>query len=124
MISKNEVIIANLLNKYKDRVSYAYEAKLTIENSGISVKPDFTIDNMETHKRFYWEHLGMMSKTDYRDKWEKKLNGYLADGFVLHTEVGPNDNKVLIITEENLRGGINSADMNQLIRVIILDEVD
>ena len=124
MISKNEVIIANLLNKYKDRVSYAYEAKLTIENSGRSIKPDFTIDNMETHKRFYWEHLGMMSKTDYREKWEKKLEGYLADGFVLHTKAGPDDDKVLIITEENLRGGINSADMNQLIKVIILDEVD
>jgi len=123
MISKNEVIIANLLNKYKARISYAYEAKLTIENSGRSIKPDFTIDNLETRKRFYWEHLGMMSKTDYRGKWEKKLEGYLADGFVLHTEAGPGDDKILIITEENLRGGINSVELDRLIREVILDEV-
>lgn len=124
MISKNEVIIANLLNKHKARISYAYEAKLTIENSGRSIKPDFTIDNLETHKKFYWEHLGMMSKKDYREKWEKKLEGYLADGFVLHTEAGPNDDKVLIITEENLRGGIDSLEMNRLIKEIILGDVD
>jgi len=48
------------------------------------VKPDFTIDNINTGKRFYWEHLGMMTKTDYREKWEKKLASYIKDGFVLH----------------------------------------
>ncbi len=120
MISKNEVIIANLLNKYKDRITYAYEAKLTIENSGRSIKPDFTIDNLGTHKRFYWEHLGMMSKTNYREKWGKKLEGYLKDGFVLHTDAGPDDDKVLIITEENLRGGIDSASIDRLITRVIL----
>jgi len=122
MISKNEVIIANSLNKYKKRISYAYEAKLTIENSGRSIKPDFTIDNLETHRRFYWEHLGMMSKDDYREKWEMKLAGYLADGFVLHTDATSADDKVLIITEENPRGGIDSSAIDRLVREVILEE--
>lgn len=122
MISKNEVIIANSLNKYKKRISYAYETKLTIENSGRSIKPDFVIDNLETHRRFYWEHLGMMTRDDYLEKWKKKLAGYLADGFVLHTGSTSEDDKVLIITEENPRGGIDSSAIDRLIREVILEE--
>lgn len=71
MLSKNEVIIANCLNKYKKRITYAYEDKLKLDASGFAVKPDFTVDNLETGKRFYWEHLGMMTKTDYRERWER-----------------------------------------------------
>lgn len=85
MISKNEVIIANCLNKYKKQISYAYEDKLKFDNTARTVKPDFTIENLSTGKKFYWEHVGMMTKTDYREKWEKKLASYIQDGFVLHT---------------------------------------
>jgi hypothetical protein len=126
MLSKNEVIIANCLNKYKKRISYAYEDKLKFDNSGRTVKPDFTIENIETGKKFYWEHLGMMTKTDYREKWEKKLESYLKDGFILYTNANANananDEKVLIITEENPNGGINSQEMDNIIRKYILEE--
>ena len=122
MLSKNEVIIANALNKYKDRISYAYEDKLKIASSGRTIKPDFTIDNLETHRRFYWEHLGMMTKTDYRDKWEKKLQGYLDEGFVLSTEASSDDDKILIITEENPNGGIDSREIDRIIKDTILEE--
>jgi hypothetical protein len=120
MISKNEVIIANLLNKYSDRLIYSYEDKLKFEQTGRSVKPDFTIDNLASGKRFYWEHLGMMTRKSYRDKWTLKLEGYRNEGFVRHTEVTPTDEKVLIITEENPNGGIDSQQIDGIIREVIL----
>jgi len=122
MISKNEVIIANCLNKYKDRISYAYEDKLTLEGSGRTIKPDFTIENLDTGRIFYWEHLGMLTKEEYREKWNLKLQGYLDDGFVLHSKADYNDDKVLILTEENPNGGIDSQYFDQLVREVILEE--
>lgn len=122
MLSKNEVIIANCLNKYKRQITYAYEDKLKLDTSDRTIKPDFTIDNLSTGKRFYWEHLGMMTKTDYREKWRKKLEGYLKDGFVLHTEAKPGDERILILTEENPNGGINSQDIDITVRKYILEE--
>jgi ATP-dependent exoDNAse (exonuclease V) alpha subunit len=122
MLSKNEVIIANCLNKYKKRISYAYEDKLKLDTSGRTVKPDFTIENIETGKKFYWEHLGMMTKTDYREKWEKKLEGYMKDGFVVFTNATAADEKVLIITEENPNGGINSQEIDNIVHKFILED--
>jgi energy-coupling factor transporter ATP-binding protein EcfA2 len=122
MLSKNEVIIANCLHKYKKQISYAYEDKLKFDNTARTVKPDFTIENLGTGKKFYWEHLGMMTKTDYREKWEKKLAAYLHDGFVLHSKASTNDEKILILTEENPNGGINSQEIDALVRIYILEE--
>jgi energy-coupling factor transporter ATP-binding protein EcfA2 len=122
MISKNEVIIANCLNKYKKQISYAYEDKLKFDNSAKTIKPDFTIENLATGKKFYWEHLGMMTKIDYREKWEKKLASYIQDGFVRYKEAKPTDEKVLIITEENPNGGINSQEIDKLVRTFILED--
>jgi hypothetical protein len=64
----------------------------------------------------------MMTKTDYREKWEKKLNGYLQDGFVLHTNATWENDKVLIVTEENPNGGINSQAIDKLVKQTILEE--
>ncbi|NLG04602.1 MAG: AAA family ATPase, partial [Clostridia bacterium] len=86
MISKSEVIIANCLNKYKKDIRYAYENKLTLLSTGRTIKPDFTIEHLGTGRVFYWEHLGMMTREDYRQKWEKKKQGYIDDGFVVFTE--------------------------------------
>jgi hypothetical protein len=124
MLSKNEVIIANCLNKkeYRDIITYAYEDKLRLETSERTIKPDFTIDNIVTGRRFYWEHLGMMSKSDYREKWEKKLSGYLNDGFVKHSNVNArNSDKVLIITEENPNGGIDSQFIDNIVKTVIIE---
>lgn len=122
MISKNEVIIANCLNKYKDQISYAYEDKLKLEETGRTIKPDFTIENLDTGRVFYWEHLGMLTKEKYREKWDKKLKGYLDDGFIKFTDASNTDDKVLVITEENPDGGIDSQYFDQLVRKVILEE--
>ncbi|VVB87290.1 RecBCD enzyme subunit RecD [uncultured archaeon] len=122
MISKNEVIIANCLNKYKKQISYAYENKLKLENSGRTIKPDFTIEHLGNGRRFYWEHLGMMTRDDYREKWELKKKGYFNDGFVIFTEANSDTDKVLIITEENPNGGVDSQYFDQIVRKYILGE--
>lgn len=122
MISKSEVIIANCLNKYKREITYAYEDKLRLEVEERTVKPDFTIEHLDTGRIFYWEHLGMMAQKNYREKWLKKLEGYRNDGFVLHTEAGPTDDKVLIITEDNPNGGIDSKYIDDLVGQIILED--
>jgi len=77
---------------------------------------------LETGRIFYWEHLGMLTKEDYREKWNKKLNGYLNDGFVLHKDATFKDTKVLIVTEENPNGGVDSQYFDQLVRTVILEE--
>ena len=120
MISKNEVIIANLLDDYRNQIRYSYEDKLKFEETGRTVKPDFIIDHLVSGRRFYWEHLGMMTLRDYRDKWEKKLAQYLSEGFVLYTKAKSTDRKVLIVTEENPNGGINSHEIDTLIKNVIL----
>ncbi|MFM2385819.1 MAG: hypothetical protein RL660_576 [Bacteroidota bacterium] len=121
MISKNEVIIANCLHKYKKQITYSYEDKLKFDNSQRTIKPDFTIDNIISNKRFYWEHLGMMTQTEYREKWQLKLKEYINEGFVLHTNCTSNDEKILIITEENPNGGINSQVIDEIVRSYILE---
>jgi hypothetical protein len=120
MISKSEVIIANCLNKYKHDIQYAYESKLTLERSGRTIKPDFTIEHLGNGKIFYWEHLGMMTEEDYREKWEKKKKAYLDDGFTLFTEADEDSEKILIVTEENPNGGIDSSHFDDLIRKHII----
>lgn len=40
----------------------------------------------------------------------------LDDGFVLHSKADYNDDKVLILTEENPIGGIDSQYFDQLVR--------
>lgn len=120
MISKSEVIVANCLNKYKSQINYVYEDKLKIESEERVVKPDFMIEHLDNGRIFYWEHLGMMTKKDYREKWLKKLDGYRKDGFLMHTEATYKDSKVLIITEDNPNGGIDSKYIDSIVQEIIL----
>jgi hypothetical protein len=120
MISKSEVIIANCLNKYKSEITYAYENKLEIKSSGRTVKPDFTIEHIASGRIFYWEHLGMMTLDSYREKWAKKKQGYLDDGFVVFTDASEDDEKILILTEENPNGGVDSKYFDDIIKKYIL----
>lgn len=120
MISKNEVIIANLLNKYQDQIIYSYEDKLRFQETGRTVRPDFVIENFISNRVFHWEHIGMMTLRNYREKWLAKLEAYKNDGFVLHSEADASSAKVLIVTEENPNGGIDSQYIDHLIHSIIL----
>ena len=68
--------------------------------------PDFTI---ETPKGIvYWEHLGMLNDIDYKNRWEHKK--------LLYKQIGISEkNENLIITEDDVYGGIDSEKIVTII---------
>lgn len=112
MISKSEVIIADKL--HNNKINYAYEAPLN-DQSGITIHPDFTIEDSDSGIIYYWEHLGMLTKDDYRSKWKRKQEWYERNGIVEHT-INPNADKQLIITRDKADGGIDSSEIKELIQ--------
>jgi len=71
VISKSEVIIANIL--YTSNIEYEYEKKIPYEN-GNYILPDFTI--YHNGKTYYWEHLGLIGVENYDKRWIKKKRIY------------------------------------------------
>ena len=108
--SKSEVIIANLL--HANRVNYQYEAPLEVDS--LIKYPDFTIEDDDTGEMYYWEHLGMLSDYNYRQRWNKKLMWYREQG-ILPIDEGNGSRGTLITTEDSEDGGIDSEAVSQLI---------
>jgi hypothetical protein len=102
--SKSEVIIANML--YEAGIPYEYEKELDLGEDGIRI-PDFTIDDAESGKLFYWEHCGMMSDEYYRQRWEEKLEVYKKHDIV--------EGKNLIASYDDKNGSIDSVAIKALI---------
>jgi hypothetical protein len=114
--SKSEVIIANeLANR---RIDYTYERPLTIAD--VTKYPDFTIEDMESGVTFYWEHCGMLQVPSYRRRWEEKLAWFRAHGILLADE-GRGKNGTLIITRDDVNGGIDSANIHKIITELLTD---
>jgi hypothetical protein len=111
MISKSEVIIADKL--YYNEINYAYEAPIT-DDKGISIHPDFTIEDSDTGITYYWEHLGLLTKDDYRSKWKRKTEWYERNGIIEYTKDRDAD-KQLIITRDKPDGGIDSSEIKEII---------
>lgn len=65
--SKSEVIIANLL--YENGIDYEYEAPLYYDGHKCLL-PDFTLTI--GGKQLYLEHVGMLDKLDYAQRWKQK----------------------------------------------------
>ena len=104
--SKSEVIIADSL--FYAGIDYSYEDDLVL-NNGIIAHPDFTIYK-GGQPIFYWEHLGMLQKEDYREKWDIKRKSYEENGII--------EGKNLIISKDGLDGSINSQEIDRLIALI------
>lgn len=117
MISKSEVIIADHL--FYNKVNYAYEQILRDEN-GREIKPDFTIEDPDTGRVFYWEHLGLLTKENYRNKWKLKESWYRDNGIVPLDEAKDEDDKILITTKDKPDGGIDSKEIKDIIVNYIL----
>lgn len=111
MISKSEVIIADKL--YHNNIAYAYEAPLG-DGTGITIHPDFTIEDSDSGIMYYWEHLGMLTKDDYRSKWKRKKEWYERNGIIEYSK-NPNADKQLIITRDKPDGGIDSTEIKEII---------
>lgn len=44
--------------------------------------PYFTIEDNNTGITYYWEHLGLLVKGDYRSIWVRKQEWYKRNGIV------------------------------------------
>ena len=101
--SKAEQIIADEL--FDSKIPFKYELGLNCRDNSYR-SPDFTIMNPSTGKVFYWEHFGMMDRSDYvRDKVDK-MNSYSLTGII------PGDNLILTIADDRkleVRGFTNQV---------------
>jgi hypothetical protein len=105
--SKSELIIADEL--FGRDIHYELEPEVT-DQHGASRWPDFVIDDAATGRRIYWEHLGMLNDPVYRERWERKLKWYAAQGIEEANDESPDGgpNGLLVITRDDERGGISS----------------
>lgn len=103
--SKSEILIANMLDKFK--IPFKYELPVDLVRLG-TVRPDFTCLNLRTRKEYIWEHFGRMDDQGYALRNVTKLNAYADTGFFL----GNN----MIATFETLQCPINTNTVKTLIR--------
>ena len=101
--SKSEVMIANVLAE--NSIPYRYECPLDLGN-GI-IYPDFTILRMKDRKVLYWEHLGMMDDSEYRNQAFLRIREYEKNG------IFPGDR--LILTVETARMPLNTNVISSMI---------
>lgn len=109
--SKSEVIIANLLNANK--IAYHYEHPL--ELGGVVKYPDFTIEDDDSGITYFWEHCGLLHDPAYRRRWEEKRRWYAEQG-ITPLEEGGGPAGTLIVTRDHPDGGIDSAEIEGVIR--------
>lgn len=102
--SKSEVIIGNELTNAD--ILWEYEVPLTLD--GRTRYPDFTIEDDVSGRTYYWEHLGLLHRDDYKQGWEVKLAWYEKNG-VLRPETGAGEKGTLIITRDQPNGGLAAA---------------
>ena len=96
MASKNEVIIAGLLDQLTPGY-WQYEEPLSGADGRV-VLPDFTISASDG-RTVYWEHAGMLDLPDYARKWELKKAWY-ADNGILPYDQGGGPNGTLMWTDD------------------------
>jgi len=60
----------------------------------------------------------MMQQPDYRRRWEAKLAWYRAQGVLPYTD-GGGPNGTLIITQDDMHGGIQSNEIERLVLQVL-----
>lgn len=112
--SKSEWIIADKL--HAAGIDYQYEQPLQL--AGIERFPDFTIVDDDSGATWYWEHNGMLSNKEYRERWERKLAAYRKQG-ILPLSEGRGENGTLLITEEKEGTGLDAVQIKNNIDTIL-----
>lgn len=112
--SRAEVIIADALTDAN--VAFEYEKPLVLDGS--TRYPDFTIEDEISGRTYYWEHLGLLNRADYKRNWNKKLDWYRNHG-IKPFEEGGGVNGTLIITQDSPDGGIDSQFIHKLIKEVL-----
>jgi len=103
--SKSEVLIANAL--LREGIPYRYECPLRLEGA-VTIHPDFTVLRVSDRKEFYWEHLGLLDDSEYRNNALNRILIYERNGLF------PGDG--LIITAETYKQPLNIASVKRVIR--------
>jgi ATP-dependent exoDNAse (exonuclease V) alpha subunit len=111
--SKSEWIIADKL--HANDIEYQYEQPLQLD--GVQRFPDFTIVDDDSGSRWYWEHNGMLSNGEYRQRWERKLAAYRKEGILPFAE-GGGENGTLLTTEEKDGVGLDASQIKANIDAI------
>ena len=101
--SKSELVIANIL--YENNIEYHYERVLEGDVDGRKLRPDFSFID-PAGDVIIWEHLGMLSREDYRVGWKWKRNWYAQNGFTL--------NHNLFTTKDDPKGGLDAVTVKEL----------
>ena len=100
--SKSELVIANML--YQMDIQYEYERVCDGTVAPGRLRPDFSFTTPDGDL-IVWEHLGMLSRPDYRRGWEWKSEWYKKNGFVEGT--------TLFTSTEDLESGLDSSKLRQ-----------
>lgn len=109
--SMSELVIAEALIAAGQ--DFSYEKPLLL--GGEMRYPDFTIEDEISGRTIYWEHLGMLEKKSYRDKWEKKLAWYIKNGVRPESE-GGGPNGMLVTSEGSGSTAFNASEIQTTIR--------
>lgn len=111
--SKSEWIISEALSNAG--VAFEYEKALTL--GGVTRYPDFTIEDEISGNTYYWEHLGMLDRAEYRRSWEKKLAWYRAND-ILPVEDGGGTKGSLITTRESATAPFDGHAVAKAVAVV------
>lgn len=101
--SKSELVIANML--FQLSISYFYERICDGTVSPGRMRPDFSFVTADGDL-ILWEHLGLLSRPDYRRGWEWKREWYRENGFV------EGDN--LFTSTEDSENGLDSGRLRAI----------
>lgn len=101
--SKSELVIANML--FQLGIPYEYERVLDGTTAAGRLRPDFSFVTADGDL-LVWEHLGMLSRPDYKRGWEWKRAWYQKNGFA--------EGKTLFTSTEEDGKGLDSAELKKM----------
>jgi hypothetical protein len=105
--SKSELVIANML--FQLGIPYEYERVLDGTIAAGRLRPDFSFVTADGDL-LVWEHLGMLSRPDYKRGWDWKHAWYQQNGFA--------EGKTLFTSTEEDGKGLDSAELKKTALVI------
>jgi hypothetical protein len=101
--SKSELVIANML--FQKGIPYQYERVLDGSAAPGRLRPDFSFVTPDGDL-IVWEHLGMLSRPDYRRGWEWKKAWYEKNGFI--------EGQTLFTSTESHEDGLDATRLSKL----------
>lgn len=105
--SKSELVIANML--FQLDIPYEYERVCDGSAAPGRLRPDFSFVT-DDGDLIIWEHLGMLSRPDYKRGWDWKREWYQVNGF--------SEGKTLFTSTEDSESGLDSVQLKQTAHTI------